>query len=203
MGTLEEMLGRKVYTTHRLDKPTSGVLVFTFSSEVARSLCEAFAKGQVKRSYLALVRGFTPQHEIIDYPLKDVFDKLVHNHKDKERPPREAVTELELIATTEVDIPVRPYPTARYSLVKLMPQTGRNRQLRRHLKHIFHPIVGDHKHGDNHHNKMLTKHFGLNRLMLHAQKLEVMHPTTLTPLVLEAEPQENFKNLLEKINIFY
>mgnify|MGYP000846293192 CR=1 FL=1 len=201
MKQLRDLLGRWVYPIHRLDKPTSGILVFALSSELAKSIAGAFAGREVVKSYLALVRGWTKEHEIIDYPLKDLWDKLTDPDKLKENPAREAVTEYWRLATTELPIAVRPHPTSRYSLLKVTPATGRNRQIRRHMKHIFHPVIGDHQHGDGHHNRMLAEHAGCNRLMLHAYSISFRHPVSMLPLHFTANPDEEFVKVLAKIGI--
>lgn len=201
MKQLRDLTGRWVYPIHRLDKPTSGILVFAFSSDMARLLADSFAGREVVKTYLALVRGFTKESELIDYPLKDLWDKMTDFEKSRENPAKEAVTEYERLAVTELPVPVRPHPTARYSLVRVTPHTGRNRQIRRHMKHIFHPIVGDHQHGDGFHNRMLAENFGCRRLMLHAFTIRFPHPVTGQLLDLKAAPPADFTELLGKIGI--
>lgn len=201
MKQLRDLIGRWVFPVHRLDKPTSGILVFALSSEIARVLTAAFTGREVVKTYLALVRGWTKEHEIIDYPLKDLWDKLADPEKLKLMPEREAVTEYRRLAVTELPVAVRPHPTSRYSLLQVTPHTGRNRQIRRHMKHIFHPIVGDHQHGDGFHNRMLVEYAGCRRLMLHAHSIAFKHPVTLDSLYLCADPAAEFRDILGKIGI--
>lgn len=201
MKQLRDHIGQWVYPIHRLDKPTSGVLIFALSSEIARVLSDAFMGREVVKTYLTLVRGYTRETEIIDYPLKDIWDKMTDGDKSKDKPAREAVTEYIRLATAELLVPVRPHPTARYSLLRVTPHTGRNRQIRRHMKHIFHPIVGDHQHGDGFHNRMLAETHGCNRLMLHAQTITFAHPVSSQTLNLTAEIPEDFARVLASIGI--
>lgn len=201
MAELRDYLGQWVYTVHRLDRPTSGVLIFGLSSEIANKLANAFASRETEKTYLALARGYTEEYGLINHPLKDLWDKMTDKEKSIDSPAREAITEYWRLAITELNIPVRPHPTSRYSLVKVIPHTGRSRQIRRHFKHIFHHLIGDHQHGDGFHNRMLSENFGLNRLMLHAWKLKITHPITGKQITFEAPIPEDFKNLLQKIGI--
>lgn len=201
MKELRNLLNRWVFPVHRLDKPTSGVLLFAFDKENARILSELFATQQVNKSYLALVRGYTKPAETIDYPLKRVWDKMTDHPDKKNSPDQDAITSYENLATVELPFAMPPHPTARYSLIRVMPKTGRFRQIRRHMKHIFHPIIGDHKHGDNRHNKLFSAEFACNRLMLHAHTLSFSHPVTGQELLLQADLPADFTDTLTKINI--
>ena len=203
MHALRDLIGQWVYPIHRLDRPTSGVLLFALGSQMAKLLADEFANRETVKTYLALVRGFTDEHEVIDYPLKDLWDKMTDKEKSKDNPAKEAVTEYWKLATTELPIPVRPHQTSRYTLIKVVPHTGRSRQIRRHMKHIFHHMIGDHQHGDGFHNRMLAEKFGLNRLMLHAQTLQIKHPVSNETLVLNAPIPKDFSEILEKIGIEY
>ncbi len=201
MKQLRDLLGQWVYPVHRLDKPTSGVLLFTFNKESARVLCDSFMDHQVHKTYLAVVRGFTKESEVIDYPLKRIYDKMTDRPEKKNQPPQEAYTQYERLATVELPIPMPPHPSSRYSLIRVIPKTGRLRQIRRHMKHIFHPIIGDHKHGDNSHNRMFAAHFSCTRLMLHARTLSFAHPTTGQAINLTADLPAEFTDALRKIGI--
>ena len=201
MHALRDLIGQWVYPIHRLDRPTSGVLLFALNSEIAKKLAEEFSSRQAEKTYYALVRGFTKEHEIIDYPLKDLWDKMTDKEKSKNNPAREAITEYWRIGTTELNIPVRPHPTSRYSLLKVVPHTGRNRQIRRHMKHIFHHLIGDHQYGDGFHNRMLSENFALNRLMLHAVSLKITHPKTCGEILLEAPLPKDFNDIITRIGI--
>ncbi len=201
MKQLRDLLGRWVYPVHRLDKPTSGILVFALSPDSARLLTVAFSGREVVKTYWAMVRGWAPEHEIIDYPLKDLWDKITDPDRRKESPAREAITEYKRLSICEVPVAVRPHPSSRYSLLQITPHTGRNRQIRRHMKHIFHPVIGDHQHGDGYHNRMLVEFAGCRRLMLHAGKISFRHPVTQQPVFLTACAGEDFCSVLRKVGL--
>ena len=177
MKMLRDQLGGKwVYPLHRLDKPTSGVLVFALSSEYAREFSKVFANHDLKKSYIAVVRGYTDKSGVIDHPLKEKLDKITDAKANPNKEAQEALTVYKRLATLELPFAVGRYDTVRYSLVQLWPQTGRKHQLRRHMKHISHHILGDTKYGRGEHNKLIRKEFGLHRLMLHAYTMELYHP---------------------------
>lgn len=201
MKQVRDLLGQWVYPVHRLDRPTSGLLIFALSSEAAAALVEKFTQRQVKKEYLALVRGFTPDQGLIDHPLKEIWDKMTDRETAKDKPAQEAITEYHTLDRVELDIAMPPHPTARYSLIKVHPLTGRQRQIRRHCKSIFHPLIGDPKHGDGAHNRMFKERFGLDRLMLHASSLEFVHPFTGQLVQLSAPVPESFSEILKKIGL--
>ncbi|MBN7769774.1 pseudouridylate synthase [Marinobacter daepoensis] len=187
--------GEHVYPVHRLDRPTSGVLLFARDQETARRLGMALMAGEVAKTYLAVVRGWTPEDGVIDYPLRDEPED--RRLKGREQPVREALTRYRRLATTELPVAIERYPTSRYSLVELTPETGRKHQLRRHMKHINHPIIGDANHGRGRHNRYFAERFGQGRLMLAATALNLTHPVTGELLSLSAEPEPGFIRVLE------
>ena len=188
-----DQIGQKVYPVHRLDKPTSGVLLFALDSDTARLLTEQFSAGQVQKTYLAIVRGYTEESGIIDYPLKEQLDKIADADADPDKPAQAAITHYRRIATVELPFAVGRYTTARYSMLELQPKTGRKHQLRRHMKHIFHPIMGDTTHGDGKHNTLFREKFGCYRLLLHATMLRLQHPHHKTELTIEAPAPADFQ----------
>ncbi|SFZ97840.1 tRNA pseudouridine synthase C [hydrothermal vent metagenome] len=192
---VRDQIGQYVYPVHRLDKPTSGVLLFALSSEVAKVLSEMFRENEVHKEYLAIVRGYTPQSDLIDYDLKQMLDTKEQKSLGITKEAQEAKTQYERLATVELPYAVSRYHVARYSLVKLLPQTGRKHQLRRHMKHIFHPIVGDTKHGRGEHNKLFREKFDCHRLLLHAQKMTFKHPVSEEEVVIEAGRDEMFEKI--------
>jgi tRNA pseudouridine65 synthase len=200
MQILRDQIGEYVYPVHRLDKPTSGVLLFALSSEAARAMGETFETGNVKKSYLAVVRGYTDEQGEIDYPLKEVHDKMTDAKADKGKTPQSAFTRYERLGTVELPYSVSRYPTSRYSLVALYPSTGRKHQLRRHMKHIQHPIIGDTKYGRTEHNNLFRKEFDLNRLLLHARTLTFVHPYTGEEIAIEAPLEATFSSLIERFD---
>ena len=195
---LRDQIGRYVYPLHRLDKPTSGVLLFALSSEMAREMTELFSERETSKEYLAVVRGYTDESGCIDYPLKEVLDKMTDRKARTDKEPQEAVTEYLRLGTVELPYPVSRYPVARYSLVRLLPKSGRKHQLRRHMKHIMHPIVGDTKYGRGEHNQLFRKKFDCHRLLLHASKLTFKHPVTGELLCITAPLDTMFAGLVKE-----
>ncbi|BCA80799.1 tRNA pseudouridine(65) synthase TruC [Desulfuromonas sp. AOP6] len=196
---LRDQLGRPVYPAHRLDKPTSGVLLFALSPEMARALGESFARGAVEKTYLAVLRGVCPETGIIDHPLLEEPDRLADYPVQPDKPAQEAVTSYRRLAQVELPFAVGRYPSSRYSLVEAHPRTGRRHQLRRHFKHIFHPIIGDTKYGEGRHNRFFREHFGCQRLLLAATRLAFPHPLDGRQLVIEAPLDPIFADLLERL----
>lgn len=186
--------GEHVYPVHRLDRPTSGVLLFARDPDTARTVGQAMMAGEVSKTYLAVVRGWTPESGTIDHPLKDEPED--RRLRGTEQPVREALTHYRRLATTEIPVEIERYTTSRYSLVELYPKTGRKHQLRRHMKHINHPIIGDANHGRGRHNRYFAERFGQGRLMLAATELVLTHPVTGEELILKAPPERSFMDVL-------
>ena len=201
MQMTRDQIGQHVYPVHRLDKPTSGVLLFALSSEVASLLSKQFTATTMNKTYWAVVRGYTNNSGVVDSDLQEEWDKMTDGLVDKAKPAQSAITHYERLATTELPFPVGRYETVRYSLVALQPKTGRKHQLRRHLKRIFHPIVGDTTHGDGKQNTFLREQFGLSRLMLHAKSIGFKHPLTEEDLLIEASVPEDFSLILESLEL--
>ncbi|MEY3090133.1 MAG: tRNA pseudouridine(65) synthase TruC [Pseudomonadota bacterium] len=195
---VRDQLGQYVYPVHRLDKPTSGVLLFALDEENAKQTSLLFRNGQVDKEYIAIVRGYTEKNGVIDAPLKQMLDTKEQKEKGVTKEDQEACTEYQRIKTVELPFPVGRYTTVRYSLVRLTPKTGRKHQLRRHMKHIFHPIVGDTKHGRGEHNQFFREQFGLHRLMLHASTMKFKHPVTKKAVFIQAPMDGQWSGLFEK-----
>ncbi|MGC9351549.1 MAG: tRNA pseudouridine(65) synthase TruC [Sulfurovum sp.] len=194
---VRDQIGRYVYPVHRLDKPTSGILLFALDQEVAKVLSDMFRNGKIVKEYIAIVRGYSEEKGAIDHPLKQMLDTKAQKEQGITKEAQEARTHYQRVATVELPYPVSRYPVARYSLVRLQPKTGRKHQLRRHMKHIFHPIVGDTKHGRGEHNKLFREKFDIHRLLLHADALSFEHPVTKEKIVLSAPLDENFRKLFD------
>ncbi len=160
---------RHVHLVHRLDRGTSGVLLFALTKEIAAALCDRFAEGGPRKRYLAAVRGVPPEEGLIDHP--------VRRGEARDSPRVPARTAFRRIATSSI---------VRYSLVEARPETGRLHQIRRHMKHVSHPILGDVRYGKREHNHLCRDRFGLRRMALHAAELAIEHPITGEALVLEA-----------------
>lgn len=193
---LRDQIGEYVYPVHRLDKPTSGLLVFALSPEVARQLSDQFAGQDVEKRYLAVVRGFCPDAGEIDHALVEKHDSATDRRARKNKPAQAALTLYRRLACVEWPEPVDRYPQARYSLVELRPRTGRRHQLRRHMKHIGHPIIGDARHGKGVHNRFFAQRFNCPRLLLASTQIAFKHPVSDQPLRLGAEPGEAFDRVL-------
>jgi tRNA pseudouridine65 synthase len=159
MFRVRDAIGQHVFPVHRLDRGTSGALVFARDRDTAAALCRSFEEGRVEKTYLALVRGEPPAEGTIDYaiPKKDGGPRVP------------ARTRFRLVRRSPVD---------RCSLVHAMPETGRLHQIRRHLRHINHPLVGDVKHGSGPINRHYRATYSLTRLALHAQSIAFEHPVT-------------------------
>jgi tRNA pseudouridine65 synthase len=198
---LRDQIGQFVYPVHRLDKPTSGVLLFALSKEIARALSEQMQANAFQKRYAAIVRGYSDENAVIDYALKEVLDKMTDAKARQDKEAQEAVTAYEKIAQAELPFPVGRYSTARYSLLRLTPRTGRKHQLRRHMKHILHPIVGDTKYGRGEHNRFFREQFNAHRLMLHAYELTFIHPVSNRKLTLQAKMDQVWLDVIEKLGM--
>jgi len=163
---LRDQIGQKIYPIHRLDRATSGVLIFGKTSEAASLLGKQMQEHLVKKTYLAIVRGYVEERGTIDYALAPEPDK----------PKQEAITHYKKLHQSEMPFSVGRYPSSRYSLVEVTLETGRRHQIRRHFSHLRHPIINDRRHGDVKHNKYFEKVIGTERLLLHAQKMKLYHP---------------------------
>lgn len=198
MQITRDLIKQRVYPVHRLDKPTSGVLLFALRPEAATNMMRLYENSQVFKTYLAVVRGYTAEQGKIDYALREEPDKMTDALAEQNKAAQVAVTEFERLATVELAIPVGRYQLSRYSLIKVTPHTGRKHQIRRHMKHIFHPIIGDTTHGDGKHNKMFRQQFNCHRLLLHAWRMSFTHPYTNSPVVINAPLDTEFENLLDR-----
>ncbi|MDH4161936.1 MAG: pseudouridine synthase [Nitrospirota bacterium] len=200
MQILRDQLGRWVYPLHRLDKATSGALLFALDRDYAGIMTGIFSRGRVSKTYLAVVRGFTAEQGSIDHPLKVLQDRTTDHLAAPDKPAQEAVTDYERLATVEFPYPVGRYATARFSLIKAHPRTGRMHQLRRHMKHIFHPIIGDTTYGDGKQNEFFRRELGCRRLLLHSSEISFPHPATGHPVRILAHPEPDLRAFLLRLN---
>ena len=190
---LRDQTGLRLYPLHRLDRGTSGVLLFAKSAEAAAPIVKAFQERLPEKMYFAIVRGYAPESGTIDWPIRPDRD---NNLKE----PQEAVTHFVRLGTVELPIPVGRYKTARYSFVKIKPETGRMHQIRKHFGHIRHYIIGDKKHGDWRHNLMFVEHLNSGSLLLHAAELTLEHPFTGSKIEIKASLPENMRRLCEQFS---
>ena len=201
MQLTRDAVGCHVFPVHRLDKPTSGVLLFAKSSAVARSLMEAFTEHKVTKQYLAVVRGYMSEQGTVDYALSFQPDAIADKFANLDKPAQEAVTHWQSLAQIELPFAVsKKHDTSRYSLMRLTPETGRKHQLRRHMRHLFHHIVGDTSHGDGRHNRFFRTQYGCARMLLHAQTLALSHPVTGEPLLIKAGLDDQWLRILEEFS---
>lgn len=193
-----DLLGQRVYPVHRLDKPTSGVLLFALSPWDSSRLTDSFTSGDVTKRYLAVCRGITPEEGTIDYPLLEEQDR--HDlHRQEGKEPQGAITAFRRLGTVELPFSVGRYPTCRYSLVETRPLTGRRHQIRRHFKHIFHPIIGDVNYGEGRHNRFFREELAAPRLLLHAAGLTFPHPFTGREMSITAPLDRVFTGLVHRL----
>lgn len=181
---VRDQIGQRVYLTHRLDRKTSGVLLFAKTKEANANVQKLFRERKVSKVYKAIVRGFIPPQGFIDYPLTE-------NNKTQT-----AQTIYDRLQTFEIPLPFGKFPTSRYSLVKLQPKTGRFHQLRKHMAHIFHPIIGDRPHGCNKQNKLWKEKFNMMSMLLHAEQLSFTLADGTT-IKINATPHSEFSRVLE------
>ncbi len=183
---LRDQIGRQVSPVHRLDRKTSGLLLFAFEKQVEIAMHKQFQEGVVAKKYLAILRGYAPDQLDIDYPLAKENGTL-----------QEAFTSFKTLQRAEIAVAFGKHETSRYSLVEATPKTGRMHQLRKHFAHIFHPIIGDRKHGCNKQNKFFKEQFEMTTMLLHASELAFNHPVTGLEVKLKANIQDEFKRMAE------
>lgn len=191
---LRDQIGREVTPCHRLDKPASGALLFALNRPALKRAQAAFAAARTLKRYLAIVRGWIQEEGQIDYSLRYETDGYNGGGKGKIQ---HAKTNFRRLAKTELPFAVGKYPGSRYSLVELTPQTGRKHQLRRHLAHLRHPIVGDTRHGDGAHNRFFREHFACHRLLLVATELRFPEDSDMGGLHIRTLPDTDFRRVAE------
>jgi tRNA pseudouridine65 synthase len=186
---LRDQVGRFVSPVHRLDRKTSGLLLFAFDKDVEIAMHQQFQNGAVKKKYLAVLRGHAPDQLDIDYPLAKENGNM-----------QEAFTSFVTLKRAELDIAFGKHQTSRYSLVEAQPTTGRMHQLRRHFAHIFYPIIGDRKHGCNKQNKFFKEQWEMTTMLLHASELAFIHPVTNEEVQLKAAVHPEFLRVMALMN---
>jgi len=195
MQTLRDQIGQHVFPLHRLDRPTSGVLIFALSSEVASQVMPMFANHEMEKTYHAIVRGWIEEQGRLDYALKVELDKIADKHASQDKEAQEAITDYKPLAKVEIPYSTGKFATTRYCLMEMQPLTGRKHQLRRHMAHLRHPIVGDTTHGDGKHNKLFRDVFDSHRLLLHSSSLKFVHPFTQQEIVIKASVDQTWQRL--------
>ena len=187
---LRDQIGQNVWPAHRLDRKTGGLLLFSLSKEANALAQQLFRQNEIKKNYLAIVRGHTPDEMEIDYPLKKENGVV-----------QEAFTFFKTLQKAEIDIALGKHPTSRYSLVEAEPQTGRMHQLRKHFAHIHHPIIGDRPHGCNKQNKLFKETWEMDTMLLHASELQFVHPFSKEKIHLKAPLHAEFIRVMKLLNM--
>jgi tRNA pseudouridine65 synthase len=180
---LREQFGKPVFLVHRLDRATSGCLLLAFDRDTASALGRMLMAGEIGKDYLAVCRGWPDERFSVDHPLDGGPGKPLR---------KPATTEFLRMATAELELPSTGFPTSRYALLRARPLTGRFRQIRRHLKHVSHHLIGDTSHGDGRHNRNFRL-LGIHRMLLHAQRLGFVHPRTGAPIEVDAPADAEFQ----------
>lgn len=184
---LREQFGRSIFLVHRLDRATSGCLLLAFDRDTASALGKTLMAHDVEKDYWAVCRGWPAQREfVVDHPLDGGPGKPQK---------KDAVTDFEVLATCELAVPSAGFDTSRYALLRASPRTGRFRQIRRHLKHISHHLIGDTSHGDGRHNRNFRM-LGIHRMLLHARRLAFPHPHSGKRVEVLAPPDAEFGRAL-------
>jgi tRNA pseudouridine65 synthase len=187
---VRDLTGQHVFPAHRLDRPTSGVLLFAFSGEIAQQIQASWDSAE--KIYWAVVRGWLKDSVTVDHPLKgmDDYGQSSSDYQD-------ATTVFHSKAQIEIDATIDKYPKSRFSWVEALPQQGRTHQIRRHLKHISHPIIGDVRYGKGNYNRYFNDHLGTGRLLLHARELTIIHPITGNPICFVAQLCDDMQQLFD------
>lgn len=195
---LRDQTGDWLFPIHRLDRATSGLVVFAKSPEIAAAVSSQFANRQVLKQYVALVRGHTKPSDSISHSLISMRGRTKpEGHPARE--PQEALTAFETVKSWTLPFSSGPYETTRCSLVHVFPKTGRWHQIRRHFNYHSYPVVGDSSHGDTRVNRIFAERLGIQRLMLMASFLKFSHPVTNEQVHLECELDADFRDAVERI----
>jgi len=183
---LREQFGKPIFLVHRLDRATSGCLLLAFDRDTASALGKVLMSREVEKDYWAICRGWPEEAFTVDHPLDGGPGKPLK---------KPAVTHFTRLATAELELPSAAFATSRYALLCAQPQTGRFRQIRRHLKHVSHHLIGDTSHGDGRHNRHFRM-LGIHRMLLHARRLAFVHPVSGTRIEVVAPPDAEFARAL-------
>ncbi len=182
---LRNQLGYYVHPVHRLDRKTSGILLFAKDKALLPAMQELLQQSNTVKKYLALVRGFFPEHLVVDYALTNDQNKT-----------QDALTVFHLLQCFEIPLPFQGFQTSRYSLIEAFPKTGRYHQIRKHCKHVFHPILCDRPHGCNKQNKLFLEEFQCQNMFLHASMITFYHPITSQKVCIESPLPQFFQEML-------
>jgi len=177
LQTVRDQILRHLYPVHRLDRQTSGVLAFGLSKKAAGQLQENLRADEAEKTYLTLARGETDEEFVSERELTD--ERGVY---------QPAHTEFRRRATF-----------SRCSLLEARLRTGRTHQIRRHLDHLAHQVIGDRHHGKGRINNWFREHYGLPRMFLHAWRLSVRLPGEDALTTFRAPLPEDLRGFLERL----
>ncbi|MFK8046393.1 MAG: pseudouridine synthase [Crocinitomicaceae bacterium] len=187
----ETSIEATLHPIHRLDRKTSGLIIFAKLKHIIPKFQKLFDTNAIEKSYLALVRGHIHDNGKLEYPIR----------ADEETTYKDAETHYKPLQLIDVDIPVVPYPSSRYTILELTPKTGRMHQLRKHMNKFSHPIIGDPKYGNRHHNHMFIEELDIGNLFLHAYKLRFNHPETDELITISAELPDFWNKALNRFKV--
>ena len=187
---LRDQVGFHVFPIHRLDRKTSGILLFAKDKSFVQAFQDALSSSESSKKYLAIVRGHFPKEVRVEYDLT--------NDKGKTQ---SAITDFKLIKNAEIDVPFGKFKTSRYALIEAHPKTGRMHQIRKHLNHLRHPIIGDRPHGCNKQNKLFLEKWNLTKMLLHSKELELNHPYLKRKMTLQAPIPQHFDQILRILDL--
>lgn len=188
LQVLRDQVGFHVFPIHRLDRKTSGILLFAKDKTFVQAFQEALSSDESIKTYHAIVRGHFPKEVTVDYDLTNDKGKI-----------QSAITHFKQIQNTEIDLPFGKFDTSRYALIEALPKTGRMHQIRKHLNHLRHPIIGDRPHGCNKQNKLFLEKWGLTKMLLHAIQLELQHPYLNKKLSIKAPLPKHLEQMLKAL----
>lgn len=185
MKILRDQIGKRVHTIHRIDRPTTGVLLMGIDREVSQQLHRALAAHQMSKTYWAVIHGRPPESK---------WDCTIPIQKEDDKPIREAHTSFQVLETlTSPTLTHSSHTENRLSLIAATPHTGRFHQIRRHLLHAGYPIIGDYRYAGIDTSDTLSKLLGTDsRMLLMAKQLKLTHPVTNLPLTITAKPEPMF-----------
>lgn len=193
LQTVRDMTGKHVFPVHRLDRPTSGVLLFAFSGDIAQQIQSQWHEAD--KQYLAVTRGWLKEPIKVDHPLKGMVDYGQDSETEQE-----AQTLFTPLAQAQIDAAIDKYPQSRFGLVKAQPLQGRTHQIRRHLKHLSHPIIGDARYGKGKYNRYVAEFLACPRLLLHAEQLSFTHPVSQQKIRVLAPIEGDMAQLFDQFN---
>ena len=187
---LRDQIGKRVNPVHRLDRKTSGVLLFAFNAEATKLAQQEFDNAEIKKTYHAIVRGHFPEFIDLEY--------AITNDRGKKQDARTLITNIQ---HTEINIPLGKWPTSRYSLVSVQPLSGRQHQIRKHLSHLNHPIIGDRPHGCSKQNRLFKEKWNVTKMMLCATSLRFRHPYFEKDMEIISDVSDEFSSTATRIGL--